>query len=576
MTRKSIIIQTFSGHRVAVVATLCFFVIGMLSASAFAAGTKGKRKANRATDERIHLVHANELRYDNYGPDPEAQIVKGKVHFTHAGTSLKCDSAYFYQNTNSMRAMGHVVYNDHDTLTLKCDSAWYDGAQQILEARRNVVLTNRERVLHTDNLNFDRLENYAYYFDGGNMHDGKNKLSSDWGKYDMETKQAVFYYDVHLQTPSNRVLTDTLYYDYASQVAHVVGMYTPKGSRHPEPSLVIGSQQTVTTTDGFFDTRTDHAQLYGRSKVVDQQKTIVADTLHFADGEDSEAWGNVVYDDKENKNMLFCGYARYNEKTGAGFAAQSPLVKDYSQGDTLYMHSDTMRIETFNIETDSVWRKVHCYPHMRAYRTDVQALCDSMTFSSLDSCMTMYRDPIVWNGGRQLLGEEIRVYMNDSTVREAHVLGQAFSIELMPDTIHYNQVSSKDMFAYFIDGNVRRVVAVSNVRSIYYPVDDKDSTLIGLNYTETDTMKMYISAERALERIWMPKATGTLYPMTQIPPQQYKLENFAWFEDIRPKNGADVMVWRGKSEGSKMKKIQRHAAPVQKINASNPPQPPKP
>ena len=85
-------------------------------------------------------------------------------------------------------------------------------------------------------------------------------------------------------------------------------------------------------------------------------------------------------------------------------------------------------------------------------------------------------------------------------------------MEQLPDSTYYNQVSSKDMYAYFVNGQMRRSDAVRNVRSIYFPIDSKDSTLIGLNYVETDTMKMYMSPNRQLERIWMPKAQGTLYP----------------------------------------------------------------
>lgn len=63
--------------------------------------------------------------------------------------------------------------------------------------------------------------------------------------------------------------------------------------------------------------------------------------------------------------------------------------------------------------------------------------------------MTMYKDPIVWNGNRQLLGEKILVFMNDSTVRFAHVIGQALSVEQMPDSVHFNQISSSEMKSYF-------------------------------------------------------------------------------------------------------------------------------
>ena len=131
------------------------------------------------------------------------------------------------------------------------------------------------------------------------------------------------------------------------------------------------------------------------------------------------------------------------------------------------MHADTFKIYTFNINTDSVYRKIHAYNHVRAYRIDVQAVCDSLVYNSKDSCMTMYRDPIVWNGNQQLLGEEIKVFMKDSTVNRAHVIGQALSVEQMPDTIHYNQISSKEMLAYFNNGELNEVESIDNVQIIY-------------------------------------------------------------------------------------------------------------
>ncbi len=70
------------------------------------------------------------------------------------------------------------------------------------------------------------------------------------------------------------------------------------------------------------------------------------------------------------------------KKTGYGFATRNPVAIDYSQKDTLWVHSDTMKIYTFHINTDSVYRKVHAYSKVRAYRQDVQAVCDSMVFNS--------------------------------------------------------------------------------------------------------------------------------------------------------------------------------------------------
>ena len=97
--------------------------------------------------------------------------------------------------------------------------------------------------------------------------------------------------------------------------------------------------------------------------------------------------------------------------------------------------------------------------------------------------MTMYTDPILWHGEQQLLGEEIKIYMNDSTIDWAHIINQALTVE-KKDSIHYNQVSGKEMKAFFIDGDMRLVEVNGNVLVVYYPVEEKDSSLIMMNYSE--------------------------------------------------------------------------------------------
>jgi lipopolysaccharide export system protein LptA len=300
--------------------------------------------------------------------------------------------------------------------------------------------------------------------------------------------------------------------------------------------------------------------------VKDEVRTIVVDSVyHDSQKGTSHAYWNVVYTDSVNKNGLTADYCEYNDSTGYAMATNRAVAMDYSQKDTLYLHADTFKLFTFNINTDSVYRKVHAYNKVRAYRVDVQAVCDSLVYNSQDSCMTMYRDPIVWNANQQLFGEVIRVYMKDSTIDRAHVDGQAFSAEQMPDTVHFNQVSSNEMFAFFENGEIYETDAKGNVLIVYYPVDDSDSSLIGLNYTETPLMKMYLE-NRKMKKIWMEKPTGTLYPMTQIPPEKYFLPRYVWFDYIRPLNKEDIFNWRPKKAGQELKEIKRREAPKQKLN----------
>ncbi|MFZ1235442.1 MAG: OstA-like protein [Prevotella sp.] len=553
MTKRRDLKIIFDGHRISFIVTLCLFGLCIVQAL-----PKTQKKAVNKQADRVELIHADELSHDMFGPNPNAQIVKGHVAFRHQGARLTCDSAYFYQDDNSMKAFGHVRFIQGDTLSLLAERAFYDGQGQVMRARNHVVLKHRRQTLLTDSLDYDRLYKNAYFFEGGTLIDGKDKLVSDWGEYSTETRQATFYYNVKLKSATRLVTTDTLHYDTQKSMAHVLG-----------PSKITDKNSVVHTKNAYFDTKSDKAQLFGRSTIIDGQKTITGDSLYYNSKTGaSKGYGNVEFVDKKNKNSLNAGFLQYNEKTGFGFATKKAVVIDYSQKDTLYMHADTLKLFTYFINTDSTYRKIHAYDKVRVYRKDIQAVCDSMVVNTKDSSMTMYRDPIVWNNNRQLLGESIKVFMNDSTVREAHVLGQALSIEQVDNKEHYNQISSKEMHAYFVNGQIKNAIAVSNVKSIYYPTDSKDSSLVMLNYLETDTMKMYFSDKRTLQKIRTPKAVGTAYPMTQIPSDKKQLSDFAWFEDIRPLNKDDIFIWRGKGTAKQLKYIGRQESPLQRLNGS--------
>ena len=526
-------------------------LLGMVFAMQPAKKKRTPRKKAKPVqqDKRVYLVHADNLHYDQFRNDG-AQIVHGKVHFRHVGANLYCDSAHFYDLTNSFEAFGHVRMVQGDTLSLVSDYAYYDGDAQLAQARHNVVLKHRKTTLYTDSLDYDRMYNFGNFFEGGKMVDGKTTLTSDWGEYHTDTKMAMFYYDVRLKDQNMYMTTDSLYYDTRTSMAHIVG-----------PSNITSGSSHIYSEDGYYNTKTEQSELFGRSVIRDQGRTIVGDSVfRNALTGVSHAYWNVVLTDSVNKNQLTGDYCEYNDSTGYAMATDNAVAKDFSQKDTLYMHADTLKIFTFNINTDSVYRKMHAYNKVRAYRIDVQAVCDSLVYDSKDSVMTMYRDPIVWNQGQQLFGEEIRVYMNDSTIDWTHVVGQAFSTEQMPDSIHFNQVSSNEMKSFFKNGEMREVQAIDNVEVVYYPIDDADSVLIGLNYTETPLLKMFLENKK-MKRIWMEKPKGTLYPMTQIPPDKYFLPRYAWFDYIRPLNKQDIFNWRPKKEGTELKEQKRRKAP---------------
>ena len=539
-------------------AILCLFGLSLLAQSSSRRGKTGRGRQKARTErkqdpKRVYLVHADVLHYDQY-VNPEAQILNGKVHFTHNGAKLLCDSAYFYEASNSFEAFGNVKMYQGDTLSLFSDYAYYDGNDEMAIARHNVILKHRKSTLYTDSLNYDRLYNVGYFFEGGKLVDNTSTLTSDWGEYHTDSHQALFNYDVQLKNNKFFLTSDTLFYNTDSHLAHVTG-----------PSNITSKTSRIYTEDGYYNTETEKSELFGRSVMKDEGKTMVGDSVYYDSKTGiSEAFNNVIYTDSINKNMLTGDYCYYDDEKGYAMATKKAVAIDFSQKDTLYMHADTFKIFTFNINTDSVYRKIHAYNKVRAYRVDAQAVCDSLVYNSKDSCMTMYKDPILWNQNQQLLGEEIYIFMKDSTINKVHVLGQALSVEQLNDSIHFNQCSSKEMFAYFENGEISQGHAKDNVLIVYYPIDDSDSTIIVLNYTETTEMRMFLE-NRKMKRIWMPKAEGVLYPLTQVPPDKYFLPTYAWFDYVRPRNKEDIFNWRGKKEGTERKEEKKRKAPKRTI-----------
>ena len=514
---------------------------------------KTKPKSSRSKGPRpkskthVILLHSDELFYDQR-VNRDAQILRGNVRFRHDDVILTCDSACYYEASNSFDAFGHVKMNQADTLTLTSDVLFYNGFDQMAMARYNVVLTHFDSRLYCDSLDYDRLYDLGYFFQGGKLVDKDNTLTSEWGQYSPATREAIFNYNVDLKNPKFTLVSDTLHYNTGDEIARIVG-----------PSNIDNGDNHIYSERGSYDTRNDHAFLLDRSIVSNKGRSITGDSLDYTgQGGISKAYRNVLYVDQVDKNMFTGHYGLYCDSLGYAEAADSAMLIDFSQRDSFFCHADTFKLFSYNIDTDSVWREMRGYHHVRAYRRDVQAVCDSMVFISKDSCLTMYHDPILWQQGQQLLGEEIKAWVNDSTIDSTYVIRQALSVERI-DTFCYNQMTGNVMRSYFANGKMKWTWVDGNVLVKYYPLDS-DSLMIGLLHAESAELKLYMGPEK-LDKIWMPASEGKLHPLALVQPTERYLPNFQWFDYIRPTSKEDIFIWRPKKKGTELKPSVRHEAP---------------
>ena len=508
-------------------------------------------EVNDSTNERyVYLLHADETRF-NQRVNPDAQILVGSVAFRHDSMYMYCDSALFYEVSNSLDAYGNVRMNQGDTLFLYGDRLHYNGNEMLAKVRENVVMIDKEMRLTTDSLNYDRPLNLGYYFNWGTVEDTLNVLTSEWGEYDTQTNDAMFNYEVTLTNPNFVLTSDTLLYNTKTQVATIVG-----------PSDIKSNRNHIYSTLGRYYTATEQAHLLNRSVLTNEKKQLIGDSIYYDRNRGfGEAFDRVEMDDFGGKTRLTGDYIYYNELADSAYATRRAIAIDYSQGDSMFIHGDTLRLLTRNPDSDSVYRIVQAYRKVRIYRQDVQAVCDSLEFNSLDSCMTMYFDPVIWNGPQQVLGEVVRVYLNDSTVEWAHVENQALIVERV-DSNQFNQISGRDVKAYFIGGNIDKTDVEGNVRVVYYYTEEGDSVAFGMNTTECTYLTAYMK-NRQVDKLYIKEqSNGVFYPILQIPVGKDKLSNFAWLNKLRPLSKEDILIWRGKNEEQKLKVSTRREVPL--------------
>lgn len=487
----------------------------------------------------VYLERAENLNYDEQRI-ANAQILKGNVVFRHEEALMYCDSAYFYENTNSLDAFGHVRFVQGDTLRGFGDLLYYDGNSKLARLRRHVRLIHgRENenptVLTTDSLNYDRIEGVAYYYTGGEIKDSLNTLVSVRGNYRPNTKQAVFSQDVVL-TNSRFVLTsDTLLYNTDTKIADIVS-----------PTQIIYEEETdITSSRGWYNTQTEQSMLLDRSVVHHTDgKQMTGDTIYY---DKLIGFGEVLGDmqmvDSAQRVTLYGEYGQMWEENSRGYATDSALMVDWSDSSHIaYIHADTLFTEelhyTDSAMEDSTYRRVRAHYGVRVYRDDMQMTCDSMVYWGSDSTMHLYTKPICWSENQQISADSMVVFIVNGSVE--HAVGYVNALCVMEDTLdYYNQMSGKEVTAYLKDGEVKLIDMSGNALTVYYP-KEQDGEYVGLNTTASSFIHMYIEDQEIHHIRFTKETTGVLYPMDQIPGGADKLALFFWADEIRPTDPNDV------------------------------------
>ena len=506
----------------------------------------------------VFLEHSETLSFDE-ARLPDVQILKGNVCFRHDSVLMYCDSAYFFEKQNSLHAFGHVHLLQGDSIEGFGDVMYYNGNTKLARFRKRVrLIHNHTTTLRTDSLNYDRARNIAYYFSGGTIEDSLNVLTSRKGQYTPDNNQAIFRGEVELVNPNFILTADTLYYNTESYQADLVC-----------PTQIIYEEETtILSSNGWYNTQTEKSRLLDRSQIIHSDgMTLTGDTIYYDKSIGfGQVFGHMQSTDSTNQMTLYGNKGEVWEQSKNGYVTDSAMVVDWSDSTMYtYMHADTLFTEEIpyqiyhlipkdSILVDSVWRaqapdtlwkdttyqQLRAYYHVRIYREDMQSVCDSVRYHGRDSIISLYGNPVCWNGSNQVSADSIHIYIRNGEIDYLHGIGNTIAIK-QEGIEEFDQLAGKEMLAYVRDGDIHMIDVNGNAETIFYPREE-DGTYIGVNKTQSSFVKLYLENRQIHHVVFTTSSSGVMIPLNQATPAERYLTTFFWAEAERPHQPGDIFL----------------------------------
>lgn len=462
-------------------------------------------------------------------------ILYRRVRATHEGMTLYADSALLNTKRNDFTAFRNVKIILSDTTTIWGDELYYDGQKRIADIwgkkGKKVKLKDGATTLTTDRLTYDRNQNTAFYENGGHATNRADTLDSRIGRYNTDLNTFFIYGEVQLKDSTSLLVTDTLVFNTETNLATFTS-----------PTHIYSDSATLYSEAGNYDSGIDYARSYKNSHVKSGEKTLMCDTLFYNKrSQFGQAWGHVFIFDSINDITCRGRYGETDQSNKTSFVTDSALVVFVDKGDSLYLHADT--IFTTN-NSDQKFETVRANYHVKIFRHDAQALCDSVFYSQPDSVVRLYYSPVLWYNDYQCSSDTMEIFLDTAGVRQANLNNNVMAIEKMDEDKH-NQVKGRNTIVYFTEGEPNYADVLGSAQMVYYLTEQQpDSTqaLVGVNVGQGSSMRIYFKDRQPEKVSTYGKPDMTAYPYDKLPSDKRHLPGFEWKENQRPKSPKDIFI----------------------------------
>ncbi len=512
-------------------------------------GAPGSADSTRS----IRIVQGKTLRLITIDSVNVFETIAGDVIIKEGLTTFYCDSATINRRTNIVEAYGNIHINDNDSIHTYAQSLRYVGADRIAYLKKKVRLTDKKGTLYTDDLEYNLRTGIATYKDGGRITNEKTVLTSRNGVYYADTKDVYFKNDVHLVDPDRDIWTDSLLYNIKTNIATFIAK-----------TRIVGKDGSIINTrSGTYNLATGEAIFTDGASFSDSTRSGTAKVIAYDKKNNTlQMQGNAKLVDSVNKVIVIGGEIYADMNLNSFLASRKPVMIIYRDGDSTYIAADTLfsglrkydslerklvtQKDTLKTtlaikanDKDSSIRYFIGFHHVRIFNDSLQAVSDSLHYSTIDSTFKLFGEPVVWNDKSQITGDTLYMFTQNQKPKRLYVFNNGMIINRTKEGMH-NQVAGRTLNGYFIDGNIDYVrVKGSPAESVFYPQDD-DSAYVGMNRSSGDVIDIYFVKKELNKVKFVNNVDGVMYSIKDIPSDKKQLKGFKWLDNRRPKNKLEL------------------------------------
>ncbi len=474
---------------------------------------------------RIHIEHYDVATFSKSMGDMQRLI--GHVKMRHDSAYFFCDSAYFFEKTNSFNAFQNVHIIVNDSVEIFSDLLDYDGNTRFAEFFDNVKLMDDSTTLLTEYLTYDRNLHLACYPDSATTYRGDKTLISCIGYYRDDLKEFSFFEKVEVTSPKYQMYTDTLYYNTDIEKMWFEG-----------PTTIINKENVLEGTHGYYLVDEDFVYLDERPFMYNENQQIRSDSIFYDRNIGlAQAYSQVDMIDTSYKIIMRGDYAEMWENKGLSFATDSAYAISYDGGDSLYIHGDTLFMY-FDKQKEEA-KKLIARRNVRFFKSDLQGKCDTLTYLVEDSILRMRVEPILWAEDSQMTGTDIDIKVKENSVEWVLQKGNAFIIS--QDTIEgFNQIKGMDITSHFKEGDIHHVNVDGEKAETIYWIRDDDGGLIGIDVSNSETMVIEMENQSVSIIKSFKGISETMYPESDLSESNRYLQGFKWHDEARPRDKDDI------------------------------------